>query len=118
MDALASFLETAHWLKIKEEAYFCDDGCLQTPLLEFTNKFNLHEHGFQAWKIVRGTQIKERDGIGRRGYIIPVRVISGEPRLLSDPAHPVLEPGIPIAFNKEAFLSPALYLILALPRTL
>lgn len=75
----------------------------------------LQQHGFQVWKVLEETKFVGKEGIGRRGYIIPVTIISGNPLLLSEPSQPLLVPNTPTIFQREPVIPPALYLILALP---
>ena len=75
----------------------------------------LQRHGFQVWKVLEETKFVEKEGIGKQGYIIPVTIISGHPRLLSEPSQPLLVLNTPTIFKREPVISPALYLILALP---
>jgi hypothetical protein len=119
MDHLASFLSTASWKKDKESrnVFFCDDLDLEPLLVRASSELPtyLQGHGFQVWKVLEETKFVEKDGIGKHGYIIPVAIISGRPRLLSEPSQPVLVPKTPTAFQNGPVISPALYLILALP---
>ncbi|KAF4216567.1 hypothetical protein CNMCM8980_010209 [Aspergillus fumigatiaffinis] len=117
MDGLATFLKSASWKKDDRELYFCDDPGLKSALVQATNDLPdyLRGYGFQAWKVLEETKVLEKNGIGKRGFIIPVAVISGQPRLLSEPSQPILLPGLPIAFEREPRITPGLYLLLALP---
>lgn len=119
MDGLASFLGSASWKKDKENpnVLFCDDAGLEPLLAKASNELPdyLQRHGFQVWKVLEETKFVEKDGIGKQGYIIPVMIISGHPRLLSEPSQPLLVPNTPTTFQREPVISPALYLILALP---
>ena len=121
MDDLASFLGSASWKKDKENrnVFFCDDVGLEPLLVKSLSKLPdyLQRHGFQVWKVLEETKFVEKDGIGKQGYIIPVTIISGNPRLLSEPSQPLLVPNTPTIFQREPVISPALYLILALPPT-
>ncbi|KAE8396974.1 hypothetical protein BDV37DRAFT_84857 [Aspergillus pseudonomiae] len=117
MDELASFLKTASWKKGDRELYFCDDPGLKPVLVRATKDFPdyLRGYGFQAWKVMEDAEILEKEGIGKKGYIIPVATITGQPRLLSEPSQPLLHPNDPIAFEREPRITPALFLILAFP---
>lgn len=119
MDHLATFLDNASWQKDKENrnVFFCDDVGLEPLLVKASSEFPdyLQRHGFQVWKVLEETKFVEKEGIGKQGYIIPVTIISGHPRLLSEPSQPLLVPKTPTIFQREPVISPALYLILALP---
>lgn len=121
MDDLTSFLSNASWKKHKDnrDVYFCDDDGLEPLLASSLASSGLPDYfqryGFQVWKVLEETKFVEKDGIGKQGYIIPVTIISGQPRLLSEPSQPLLVPNTPTGFRHEPVISPALYLILALP---
>ena len=121
MDELATFLKSASWKKDKDNlnVFFCDDDGLEPLLVKASSELPdyLQRHGFQVWKVLEETKFVEKEGIGKQGYIIPVTIISGHPRLLSEPSQPLLVPNTPAVFQREPVLSPALYLIPALPPT-
>jgi hypothetical protein len=121
MDALATFLESASWKRDKESrnVFFCDDAGLEPLLVKASGELPgyLQRHGFQVWKVLEETKFVEKDGIGKQGYIIPVAIISGHPRLLSEPAQPLLVRNTPTIFHRDPVISPSLFLILALPPT-
>lgn len=112
MDTLASFLEQASWKEDGENLYFCNDANLEPMLIKAANELPdyLRGYGFQAWKVLGRTRIQTTNG-----YIIPITIISNEPRLLSEVSQPLLRPQSPVRFDKEPLITPALYLILALP---
>lgn len=112
MDFLTSFLTRAKWSESAENLYFCDDPALEPVLIEAATELPdyLRGYGFQAWKVLGRTKIQ-----ATKGYIIPIHIISSEPRLISDSSQPLLVPRCPVPFEKEPFITPALYLILALP---
>jgi hypothetical protein len=117
MDTLAAFLKTAKWTQLgDQEGYFCDDPGLEPKLKQATSQFpDLRGFGFQAYMILVNAGMKEKNGIGNHGYIIPVEIIAGEPRLVSEPGEPALLPGCPIEFKQEPRITPALYFIAAFP---
>lgn len=121
VEDLAAFLKNASWKKDKDNrnVFFCDDAGLEPFLVQASNNLPeyLQGHGFQVWKVLEETKFLEKEGIGKQGYIIPVAIVSGQPRLLSEPSQPLLTPNIPTQFQHEPVISPALYLILALPPT-
>ncbi|KAJ5887374.1 hypothetical protein N7495_007415 [Penicillium taxi] len=119
MDNLASFLKTAKWKTIEEtqNTLICvDDGLEQELAKASIDLPDRQRYGFQVWQLLEETKFIEKDGIGKEGYIIPVKIISGQPRLMSEPSLPLLVLNTPIFFSREPLISPALYLILALPR--
>lgn len=112
MDALSSFLETASWSKDADNLFFCNDPNLEPMLVQAASELPdyLQGHGFQAWKVQGRTRIQ-----AAKGYIIPIAIISNTPRLISEESQPLLLPKSPIQFHGEPLITPALYLILALP---
>jgi hypothetical protein len=119
IDNLVSFLKSASWKKDKENrnVFFYDNNSLEPSLVKASSGFPdyLQRHGFQVWKVLEETKFVEKDRIRKQGYIIPVTIISGHPRLLSEPSQPLLIPNTLTVFQREPIISPALYLILALP---
>ena len=117
MDDLASFLNNASLKKDNKEVFFCDDPGLEPLLVKASSELPDYlrgGYGLQVWKVLEETRIVEKQGIGKGGYIIPVSIISGQPRLLSEPSQPLLCPNTPIGFTREPVISPALCLILGL----
>ncbi|PYH94305.1 hypothetical protein BO71DRAFT_231449 [Aspergillus ellipticus CBS 707.79] len=112
MDALSSFLKHASWYKDAENLFFCNDPNLEPMLVKVACELPdyLQGYGFQAWKVLGRTKIQATEG-----FIIPIALISSEPRLLSEESQPLLLPRSPIPFHSEPLITPALYLILALP---
>ncbi|OJZ80474.1 hypothetical protein ASPFODRAFT_459029 [Aspergillus luchuensis CBS 106.47] len=114
MDSLISFLKHAKWSESAENLYFCDDPDLEPVLTNAATALPtyLRGYGFQAWKVLGRTKIKATNG-----YIIPIDIITSKPRLLSGPLQTDLVPGCPVPFETEPLITPALYLVLALPPT-
>jgi hypothetical protein len=112
MDTLTSFLIHASWTKDADDLYFCNDRGLEPMLVNAAAELPeyLRGFGFQAWKVLGTTKIQ-----ATKGYIIPIKIISDQPRLLSEPSQPLLVPRSPVPFDNEPYITPALYLILALP---
>lgn len=110
MDKLASLLPTAEWEQTGAYTYFCKDPRLESIWKDVASELPslLKGYGLQAWKTMGQTSPDEP-----LGYILPVRIISGEPRILNGL---LLKPkSEPVQFKKGDIISGFLYYVVALP---